>query len=251
MNKAAEHEFDKETKQAAARLRRALKNEEEGLEKDFDPEEFSKPIDVAVSFDGTWHHRGFKSSHGVVMSIDTVEALDAEILSEDCSVCSRNLGADDDWKKKHKDSGLCEKNCDGPSTSMETQAAKALWLRSEKIGLRYTTVLSDGDNKTISALNDLKPYNSTESIEKLDCVNHVHKRMVASLRSLLKTNKEMKGGKGGLTAKKLIPWHLFIKRLSWTTQPNLRILTTLKRVRRICRKEFLQICIILFFTHIQ
>ena len=58
--------------------------------------------------------------------------------------------------------------------------------------------MSDGDNKAITALNDLQPYK--ENIKKLDCVNHEHKRMGAELQTLLKTNKEVKGGKGGLTA---------------------------------------------------
>ena len=80
----------------------------------------------------------------------------------------------------------------------KTLAAKALWARSEEKGLRYTTVLSDGDNKTIAALNQLRPYGDIV-IEKSDCVNHVHKRMGAGLRALKKINKEVKGGRSGLT----------------------------------------------------
>ena len=204
VNNAANTEFEKITEQAAIRLRSTLKNETSDLDCNFDPMDFSQQIDVAVSFDGTWHHRGFKSSHGVgvVMSVDTGEVLDVEVLSKDCSVCSKNVNADDSWKKSHFESGECEKNCDGPSTSMEIAAAKILWLRSKKKGLRYTTVLSDGDNKTIAALNELKPYKDID-IQKLDCVNHVNKCMGAGLRTLLKTNKEIKGGKGGLTTKQI------------------------------------------------
>ena len=213
VNNAANSEFCEEKKQAALRLRRLLKIELENLDESFDPEDCSQLLDVAVSFDGTWHHRGFKSSHGVgvVMSIDTGEVLDVEVLSKDCSICSKNPNPDDNWKKLHDESGFCEKNCDGPSTSMETQAAKLLWLRSKENGLQYTTVLSDGDNKTLSCLNELRPYDEKE-IQKLDCVNHVHKRMGAGLRSLVKTNKEVKGGKGGLTAKHINSMSSFYKK---------------------------------------
>ena len=46
-------------------------------------------IDVAVSFDGTWHHRRFTPSHGVsiVMSVDTGEVLDAAVISKTCEIC--------------------------------------------------------------------------------------------------------------------------------------------------------------------
>ena len=193
------HAHVKAVNDAALSLRRRLAADNVNLT---DINDFSQVIDVAVSFDGTWHHCGFKSSHGVgiVMVIDTVEVLDFEVLSKDCSICMKNSNSNlsDDWKKLHAESGLYEKTCGEPSTAMETLAAKVLWARSEEKGLRYTTDLSDGDNKTIVALNQLSPYGDIV-IEKTDCVNHVHKRMGAGLRALQKINKEVKGGRDGLT----------------------------------------------------
>ena len=68
-------------------------------------------MDVVVSYDSTWHHRGFKSSHGVgvVMAIDTGEILDFEVMSKDCSACMKNLHPNEEWKTAHTESGLCEK----------------------------------------------------------------------------------------------------------------------------------------------
>ena len=98
---------------------------------------------------------------------------------------------------------MCFKNFDGPSTGMETAAAKAIWSRSvAKHKMRYTTVLSDGDNKTLQALNDMKVYDT--EITKLECVNHIHKRMGTGLRNLVKKCQHIKGG---LTAQ-------FIEKLS-------------------------------------
>ena len=56
VNNAANTEFEKITEQAAIRLRSTLKNETSDLDCNFDPMDFSQQIDVAVSFDGTWHH---------------------------------------------------------------------------------------------------------------------------------------------------------------------------------------------------
>ena len=85
---------------------------------------------------------------------------------------------------------------------METAAAKAIWSRSiEKHKMRYTAVLSDGDNKTLQSLNSVMPYGNNVTITKIECVNHVHKRMGTGLRNLLKTSPHVRGGSGGLTSK--------------------------------------------------
>ena len=63
----------------------------------------------------------------------------------------------------------------------------------------------------LANLNEHRPYKDVE-IQKLDCVNHVHKRMGAGLRSLLKTSKEIKGGKGGLTSKQINNMSSFYKK---------------------------------------
>jgi len=167
----------------------------------------SSVLEVTVSFDETWHHRGFKSSHGVgvAMSVDTGAILDAVVLSKTCSACQKHLAEKNPeefklWQLKHKEDGECEQNFDGPSTNMETAAAKLLWARSVRIhNMRYVRVLSDGDNKTLASLNERKPYGPDVEIEKIDCINHVHKRLGTGLQNLLKTSPHIKGGRGGLT----------------------------------------------------
>ena len=196
VNKAAEEEFEENTKTAGLNLRKTL-------EINIENSTGEETLDVAVSFDGTWHHRGFTSSHGigVIMSVDTGEVLDAVALSKDCSTCLHNPNADSEWMEAHKQSGECEINFDGPSTSMETEACRILWSRSiEKHNMRYTKLLSDGDNKTQSYLNDeLQPYGSDIKVDKHECVNHVNKRMGTGLRKLRKESKVVTGGRGGLT----------------------------------------------------
>lgn len=51
------------------------------------------------------------------------------------------------------------------------------------------SVVSDGDSNTHSKLNEVEPYGDVE-IEKMDCINHVHKRDVHKKRA--RTKKEGK-----------------------------------------------------------
>ena len=81
---------------------------------------------------------------------------------------------------------------------------KILWGRSvEKCKLRYVQVVSDGDSKGISAINTLDPYDG-RAIEKLECCNHVSKRLGTALLSASKSLKL--GGKkvGSLTKDKVL-----------------------------------------------
>lgn len=67
---------------------------------------------------------------------------------------------------------------------MEVVAEERIWQRSENHGFRNTTVVSDGDFKTYSHLSDLKPYGDTK-IEKVECLNHVAKRLGTGLRKVV------------------------------------------------------------------
>ncbi|KAK8779482.1 hypothetical protein V5799_019176 [Amblyomma americanum] len=89
---------------------------------------------------------------------------------------------------------------------MEVEAALTMFQRSlAKYGLRYTTVLSDGDSRTFHALSEAKVYGFIK-IDKKDCINHVHKRMGTALPNLVDRKKaqgESLGGRGKLTQEKI------------------------------------------------
>ncbi|XP_072180863.1 uncharacterized protein [Diadema setosum] len=149
-------------------------------------------LDVAVSYDGTWHKRGFVSNHGVgvVISMDTGEVLDREVLSKDCRECKLRDGWDRDteefrkWWDGHKDN--CLGGHKGSSGKMEVDAAVAIWGRSEeKHRLRYRYMVSDGDSKAFRAVEDT--YGEDCKVEKLDCVGHVGKRMFNHLDKFRKS----------------------------------------------------------------
>lgn len=171
-------------------------------------------IDLAVSYDGSWHKRGFTSNYGVgnVIHIDTGLVIDVCVLSKYCRNCAltkERLGEQSleffFWFQVHK--AECDINYTGSSPAMEVAAANYLWKRSLEHNFRYTTVVSDGDSKVFSHLKDMNIYGNNVEIVKEECINHVSKRLGTALRKLVKdvskVEKVTLGGKafGSLTEK--------------------------------------------------
>ncbi|GFW45679.1 uncharacterized protein TNCV_3246161 [Trichonephila clavipes] len=123
-------------------------------------------IDITVSYDGTWQKRGHSSLYGIGIVIDILTGLiiDYEILSKYCPECTtakRDLGENSAeysiWYKSHQEE--CSENYVGSSNAMEVKAAEILWKRSIKnCGMRYVSILSDGDAKTYQHLSSLNVY---------------------------------------------------------------------------------------------
>lgn len=162
------------------------------------------PMNIAVSYDGSWQKRGFTSKYGIGCIIEVITGLvvDYEVLSKYCRVCERkrteiNEESDEfeEWYLTHKHQ--CQANYEGSSPAMETEAAKRLWKRSEDLGFRYTSVISDGDSKTHDLLQSLNIYGEDIQIEKQECVNHVAKRLGTGLRNVVKVCANKKITLGG------------------------------------------------------
>ncbi|KAH7938049.1 hypothetical protein HPB49_019527 [Dermacentor silvarum] len=86
---------------------------------------------------------------------------------------------------------------------MEVEGAVLLFNRSpRKNGLRYMTILSDGDSRWFHALQEADVYGFIK-IQKEDCVNHAQKRMGTALSNLIARHKgggsKTLGGRGRLT----------------------------------------------------
>ncbi|KAF8793037.1 hypothetical protein HNY73_004566 [Argiope bruennichi] len=157
-------------------------------------ENLDDAIDITVSYDGTWQKRGHSSLYGIGIIVDILTGLiiDFEIISKYCPECTtakRDLGEKSPefsiWYKTHKSD--CSKNYMGSSNSMETKAAEILWKRSIKnCGMRYVSVVSDGDAKTYQHVSELNVYGEDVEITKEECVNHVAKRLGTGLRKKVK-----------------------------------------------------------------
>ncbi|GFY29770.1 uncharacterized protein TNCV_1813471 [Trichonephila clavipes] len=74
------------------------------------------------------------------------------------------------WYEGHISS--CVINHVGSSCAMEQEVALKLWQRSEDSGFQYTTLLSDGDEKTYQYLNTKEVYSPEIKIKKEECINH-------------------------------------------------------------------------------
>jgi hypothetical protein len=151
-----------------------------------------EPLNVDVSYDGTWMTRGHRSHIGAGFVIDCVTGftLDFEIISNFCELCfkkEKSLSPADftTWKATHRN---CKKNFEGKAGSMETEAARRLWSRSVARGYRYTSFVGDGDSSAFNAVKELNPYPGV-TVVKEECLNHVSKRLGSRLRNLKKNLK--------------------------------------------------------------
>ncbi|XP_070175236.1 uncharacterized protein [Littorina saxatilis] len=166
--------------QSANHIRKAY------AEVDPDPQE---TIDITVSFDGTWQKRGFTSLYGVGVVIDVLTGLvvDFHVMSKYCHACklqeAQNFPAEEmeAWRAAH--APKCCRNHHASSKAMEQEAAKVLWGRSVRShNFRYTEMLCDGYSSAFKAVVELDPYPGVQ-VEKLDCINHAHKRMGSAVPS--------------------------------------------------------------------
>ena len=130
--------------------------------------------------------------------------LDFVTLSNYCPECDTGPAPDDasyaDFIAKHQPK--CWKTIACSSGAMEMEGAVIIFRRSIQLqGFRYSQMLGDGDAKTYARVCEDDPYDG-RPIEKLECVNHVTKRMGTALRNLVQNKKAQGqpiGGKGKLT----------------------------------------------------
>lgn len=178
-------------------------------------DEASELVDVQVSGDGTWMRRGYSSLYGCffIISEETGCVLDFIVLSKYCKACEywskKDQTSDEymEWKQKHD--SQCDINFDKSAKAMEAEGILQLFSRSvEELGLRYTSLISDGDSASYRAVLEAKPYGEGVEVTKKECMGHIQKRMGTALRNLVVAYKNQVvngrkgiGGKGRLTLK--------------------------------------------------
>lgn len=171
---------------------------------------------IDVSYDGSWMKRGHTSriGMGVVIEVRTGFIVDFEVLSKFCHACSQREARlrekkitqeqFDTWKTTHND---CKKNYEGTSGGMETEGAVRMFGRSTTNKFKYEHFIGDGDSsayKAVIALNNGKgPYDDTQVI-KLECINHVQKRMGTRLRKMRDEEKTEVTTKKGTTIRRAV-----------------------------------------------
>ncbi|GFU68337.1 uncharacterized protein TNCV_1534571 [Trichonephila clavipes] len=163
--------------------------------------------EICVSGDGTRKTRGHTSRIGVCSVIGDVtgkvidvavlpsywKVIDVAVLTSLCKGCEKWPGPKsghsyEEWKLKHQPH--CVKNHIGSSSKMEVEGMKEIFQRSvPQRNAKYIKYIGDEDTKTF-------PRAAPYSIEKVECVGHIQKRMGARLRKLKTINR----------GKKIIRW---------------------------------------------
>lgn len=119
---------------------------------------------------------------------ETGKVIDYIVLSKYCAGCSLWEKQDklSDEYKDWKASLECDANFSGSAGAMEPQGTVLLIKRSLDFNVRYMNLVSDGDSKTMSLLQQEMPYrpDPDHQVKKMDCVGHVQKRMGTALHNL-------------------------------------------------------------------
>ncbi|GFU73336.1 uncharacterized protein TNCV_4731531 [Trichonephila clavipes] len=136
------------------------------------------------------------------------KVIDVAVLSSYCKGCEKWRGPKsghsyEEWKLKHQPH--CVKNHIDSSSKMEVDGMKEIFYRSvPQRNAKYIKYIGDEDTKTFPELQRTAPY----SIEKVECVGHIQKRMGSRQRKLKTMNRGKKlsdgksiSGKNRLTDK--------------------------------------------------
>lgn len=166
--------------------------------------------DITISGDGSWKTRGHSSNVGVctAIGVSSGKVVNIDVMSSFCKGCNTYKKAKSgtrykSWQKQHMSS--CQKSHHGSAGKMEVDGMKQIFQRSvAERKVHYLSYIGDGDTKTFKEISESQPYGADISIEKIECVGHIQKRMGTRLRKL-KTNLQKKlsdgktiGGKGRL-----------------------------------------------------
>ena len=155
---------------------------------------------VSVYFDAGWSKRSHKHSYvalsgaSIVIGARTKKVIGMAIRNKYCHICNdaQQKGID---PKPHK----CYRNHTDSAPQMESDMAVQLWILGEKMhGVRYMTLIGDGDSSVIARLQREIPLWGAY-IEKIECCNHVAKNIRSCLETLSKERGRPKGKKKGLT----------------------------------------------------
>lgn len=157
---------------------------------------------VAASLDGSWMRRGYAALLGLVSCINifTNKVIGFDVRSKYCPKCKGKEGICSEEE--------CRMNHVGSSGSMEPVGAAAI-LRQiyEKYSMKLIYYLGDGDSKGFGQARAAAAAYGWD-IQKLECINHVSKRIgkrlrnrVTEVKNLLVEGQTKKGigGVGRLT----------------------------------------------------
>ena len=181
------------------------------IQKVRDNQEYLKTI---VSYDGAYQQRSGKSGgafsrycFAAAISVHTGKVISYGIASNSCNQCSEysnrsreqkiSLQDYEEWKLIHQP--VCPaKYSQFASVQLESALAPAVVRSALNIGVVFSGIVTDGDNKTHESLRKENVYEhlGIHEIERMECLDHVAKRMKINLcnaqEKLLKSKRTEK-----------------------------------------------------------
>ena len=147
---------------------------------------------ITVVVDEGWSKWSHKHSYNAKSGVAVI--FGSHTRSKFCAVCAvaTNKGIE---VPQHR----CYRNWTGSSSSMESDIiAEGFSLSEQMYGLRYMSVIGDGDSSVMATIRQAVSYGIF--VRKIECANHACKAYRSRLEALAKDNPEYRG-KGGLTKK--------------------------------------------------
>ena len=126
------------------------------------------------------------------ISTENKKVTDYQVFSNFCKgylIWEQKKGTKEynSWKETH----VCKINHYQSSGAMESAGAVSIFSSSiEKYNMPYSHYIGDGDTESFKKVVDSKPYGHDLKPIKLECVEHVQKRLGTRLRKL---RNDMKG----------------------------------------------------------
>lgn len=144
------------------------------------------PPSLCCELDGSWGQRSnghrYSSASGCAAMVGTRSKKVVYIATRNkrCSACNRNTSRLKSNKKinKHK----CYKNYSGSSGGMESDVIIEGFQKLYEKGIKFTTVITDGDSTTVSKLKNNCAYG--HEIKQQLCCNHTLKNARKKLRDV-------------------------------------------------------------------
>ncbi|KAK4886106.1 hypothetical protein RN001_002377 [Aquatica leii] len=139
---------------------------------------------LEVVADGCWSKRSYRSNYSALSGAAAIvghqfgEVIYLGVKNKYCSQCQ--ISTTTGINKPHK----CYKNFEGSSTSMESTILAEGFKMSEKLfGVRYSTLIADGDSSTYKKILETRPYKN-RTVEKIECINHLLRNFCNKLKAL-------------------------------------------------------------------
>uniref|UniRef100_A0A8D8GUB1 (northern house mosquito) hypothetical protein n=1 Tax=Culex pipiens TaxID=7175 RepID=A0A8D8GUB1_CULPI len=143
------------------------------------------PIESCAEIDGSWGQRSnghrYSSASGcaVIVGVRSKKVCFVGCRNKRCAVCSRNqkLG-----KNKKATKHRCFRNFFGASGAMEPAIGIEGFEKTHRKGLKFTTVITDGDCTTVAKIKNSCKYG--HEIKHQLCCNHNLKSLGKKLREI-------------------------------------------------------------------